>query len=159
MSVKCLSVSFRNSGDQGVGVPIYELLPPPPVSCTIEGMSERGGLSHLAWLIGPRGTTTDVHGKSVIVRHSYVEGLTPEEMYACIAGARKGLAQWWARWEQLGQGIRDRGAPRGFNVLARARRSKHPGIVFARAAATGEVDPLVDVDSRLFVGLPVTTHG
>jgi hypothetical protein len=44
-------------------------------------------------------------------------------------------------------------------VLARARRSKHPGIVFARAAATGEVDPLVDVDSRLFVGLPVTTHG
>ena len=29
------------------------------------------------------------------------------------------------------------------------------GIVFARAAATGEVDPLTDVDSRLFVGLPV----
>jgi hypothetical protein len=34
-------------------------------------------------------------------------------------------------------------------------RAKHPGVVFARAAATGEVDPLADVDSRLFIGLPV----
>jgi hypothetical protein len=34
-------------------------------------------------------------------------------------------------------------------------RAKHPGIVFAHAAATGEVDPLTDLESRLFVGLPV----
>jgi len=40
-------------------------------------------------------------------------------------------------------------------VLARARQAQHPGIVFARAAAIGEVDPLTDVDSRLLVGLPV----
>ncbi len=113
------------------------------------------GLSQLAWLIGPRGTTTDVRGERVIVRHSYVEGLTPEEMYACISGARKGLAEWWVRWEQLGHGIRERGAPTGFHVLARARRSQRPGIVFARAAASGEVDPLVDLDSRLMVGLPI----
>ena len=38
-------------------------------------------------------------------------------------------------------------------VLARARRSRHPGIVFARAAASGEVDRLEDIDSRLIVGL------
>ncbi len=43
----------------------------------------------------------------------------------------------------------------GFGVLARARRSPHPGVVLARAAAQGETDPLTDTDSRLFVGLPV----
>ncbi len=36
---------------------------------------------------------------------------------------------------------------------ARARRATRPGIVFAHAAYTGEVDPLTDVDSRLFIGL------
>jgi hypothetical protein len=41
----------------------------------------------------------------------------------------------------------------GFNVLARSMRSTAPGIVFA-AAARGEIDPLTNPDSRLFVGLP-----
>lgn len=113
------------------------------------------GLRQLAWLIGSRGTTRDVRGNVVIVRHGYSEGLTPEEMYACVVGAREALAQVVTEWEQMGQGVRDRSASRGFNVLARARRSKHPGIVFARAAAAGETDPLMDVDSRLLVGLPV----
>ena len=31
---------------------------------------------------------------------------------------------------------------------------KPTGIVFARAAATGTVEPLTDIDSRMFVGLP-----
>ena len=113
------------------------------------------GLRQLTWLIGPRGTARDVRGNVVIVRHGYSEGLTPEEMYACVVGAREALAQVVTEWEQMGQGVRDRSASRGFNVLARARRSKHPGIVFARAAAAGEIDPLADVDSRLLVGLPV----
>ena len=39
------------------------------------------------------------------------------------------------------------------SVLARAMRAEHPGLVFAHAAATGEIDPLTDLDSRLFVGL------
>ncbi len=43
--------------------------------------------------------------------------------------------------------------PEGRHVIARAMRSKHPGIVFARAAAAGETDPLEDTDARLFVGL------
>ena len=43
--------------------------------------------------------------------------------------------------------------PAGLNVLSRARRARHPGIVFARAAANGEVDRLEDLDSRLLVGL------
>ena len=33
-------------------------------------------------------------------------------------------------------------------------RSDHPGVVFARAAAIGEIDPLTDLDSALFVGIP-----
>jgi hypothetical protein len=97
----------------------------------------------------------DLHGQAVIVRHSQVEGLTPEELYACAVGARQGLAQLAARWEEL-----DRGTPGGesgwFTVLARARQAKRPGVVFARAAAIGEVDPLADIDSRLLVGLPVS---
>ncbi len=46
------------------------------------------------------------------------------------------------------------GAGEGYKVLARARRSPAPGIVFARAAVAAEEDPLTNVDSRLFVGLP-----
>jgi hypothetical protein len=89
------------------------------------------------------------------VRHSRVEGLTPEEPYASAAGARKGLAQYWKRWEGITEEVRQRDQPERFTVLARARRASHPSIVFARAAANGEVDPLVDADSRLLVGLAV----
>ena len=41
----------------------------------------------------------------------------------------------------------------GIHVIARAMRSKYPGIVFARAAAANEVDPLIDTDTRLFLGM------
>jgi hypothetical protein len=43
----------------------------------------------------------------------------------------------------------------GYNVLARAARTESPGVVFAAAAETGEVDPLTDLDARLTVGLPI----
>lgn len=109
------------------------------------------GRFHLPRLIGPRGAVTDIRGKPVIVRHTHVEGLTPEELYACSVGARKGLR---AHWEQIEQIARDRRESNRFTVLERARQAQHPGIVFARAAAIGEVDPLADVHSRLLVGLP-----
>ncbi len=113
------------------------------------------GLQHLAWLIGPRGVVADAAGQPFVVRRSFAKGLTPEEMNACVAGARLGLAGYLRRWEQLGQDRRQRHRPAGLHVLARARRSSRPGIVFARAAAAGETDPLVDVDARVLVGLPV----
>jgi RNA polymerase Rpb2, domain 6/RNA polymerase Rpb1, domain 2/RNA polymerase Rpb2, domain 3 len=111
------------------------------------------GRFHLPRLIGPRGAVTDIYGKPFIVRHTHVEGLTPEELYACSAGARKGL---WSYWKQVesAPGASDRRESNRFTVLARARQAQHPGVVFARAAAIGEVDPLTDVDSRLLVGLP-----
>ena len=113
------------------------------------------GLEQLAWLITGRGAVQDAAGNTVIVRHSYVEGLTPEEMFASVANARKGLAQVMVGWDQMNSALRERGQAQGFSVLARARRAKHPGIVFARAAAAHEVDLLTDVESRLLVGLPV----
>lgn len=111
------------------------------------------GRFQLPRLIGPRGAVTDIQGKPLIVRHTHVEGLTPEELYACSAGARRAL---WSYWKQVenAPGASDRRESNRFTVLARARQAQHPGIVFARAAAIGEVDPLTDVDSRLWVGLP-----
>jgi hypothetical protein len=114
------------------------------------------GRSHLPRLIGPRGAVTDMRGRPVIMRHTHVEGLTPEELYACSVGARKGLRAYWEQAEQSAQGAGNRRESNRFTVLARARQAQHPGIVFARAAAIGEIDPLTDVDSRLLVGLPAT---
>ena len=81
--------------------------------------------------------------------------MTSEEVFARVAGARKGLAQAVSEMEEMGTGMRERIAPTGYGALARARRSGRPGVVFARAAAGGETDPLTDADSRLFVGLSV----
>ena len=79
-------------------------------------------------------------------------------MFSFAAAARRGLGQLAARWQNLGYEARaSHNIPGRFTVLARARQAKRPGIVFARAAASGEIDPLIDVDSRLLVGLPVTT--
>jgi hypothetical protein len=75
-------------------------------------------------------------------------------MTAYMAAARKQVARVWQRWEEIGREIESQPSAHS-TVLARARRSERPGIVFARAAANGEVDPLVDVESRLWVGLPV----
>jgi hypothetical protein len=116
------------------------------------------GRLHLAALLGPAGPKVNAEGETVVIRHSRVEGLTPEELYAKAAGARQGLAELAWRWEGLGREMRapsgGRDQPEQFTLLARARRSTRPGIVFARAAANGEVDPLEDSQSRLLVGLP-----
>ncbi len=112
-----------------------------------------GGRRQLLQLIGPRAGVKDIQGNPAMVRHSLVEGLPPKEMYACTVGVRKGLAEIAARWNQIGQDVLDRHPPEWFTVLARARRAKLPGTVFARAAASGEVDPLLDEESRVMVGL------
>ncbi len=113
------------------------------------------GADQLAWVIGGRGVVEDMLGDPLIVQHGYAEGYSAEEMLACVAGARRGFAQVVREWEQLGQTFRERNVSRSFHVLTRALRASHPGVVFARAAALGEVDPLTDVESRLLVGLPV----
>ncbi len=113
------------------------------------------GLEQMAWLVEGRGPVVDERGRETIVQHSYSEGLTPKEMFACVAGARRGLARILTQWEQMGATFRERNVTKSFSVLTRALRARHPGLVFARAAAGGEVDPLVDVESRMLVGMPI----
>ncbi len=107
----------------------------------------------LHMVVGVRGVTTDASGKPVVVRRNYAQGLTPDEMVAGVAGARQGFAQLNVQNDQILGDVLKRSDPASLNVLARARRAKRPGIVFARAAASGEVDRLEDVDGRLLVGL------
>jgi hypothetical protein len=107
----------------------------------------------LVMVVGVRGVTTDVNGKPFIVRGNYAEGLTPEEMYTCVVGARQGFAQLHLQSDQMIQEAKKNSAPTGLSVLARALNARYPGIVFARAAANGEVDRLEDVYSRLLVGI------
>ena len=110
----------------------------------------RGSFQQLVQYLNAPGTVLDVRGNLVPIRHGFREGMTPEEVFARVNGARKGLAQVMSEMEEMARDV----ASTGYGVLARARRSRRPGIVFARAAAGGETDPLTDVDSRLFVGLP-----
>jgi hypothetical protein len=110
-------------------------------------------LRGLIWLFANRDPASDANGEPVIVRNCHVSGLSPDEMNACVVGSREGLAHFAQQWDQISQ-ITPAGSDHTkFSVLARARRSQHPGVVFARAAAIGERDPLSDIDSRLFVGL------
>lgn len=106
----------------------------------------------LVQFLGAFGTVPDVCGQMVPMRHGWREGLTPEEVYARVPGARRGLAQALLEMDERGRAHQRVSA--GFGVLARARRSWHPGVVLARAAAQDETDLLTDMDSRLFVGLP-----
>ncbi len=128
----------------------------------------RGSLSHLANLIGPRvldvsfgqeGTHDGFGNLSQIVRRGFVDGLTSEELLAAAIPARVGMAMVALGCADTGYGLRRTGPSGGFTVVARAMRASHPGIVFARAAAIGECDPLTDLDSRLFAGLGEQPEG
>jgi hypothetical protein len=106
-------------------------------------------------LVGVRGAGIDESGKPVIIRHGNATGLTPAEFLAATVGARQGLAQYIRQSDQLAQAALTRSAPTRLTVLVRARRAQQPGIVFARAAANQEIDPLEDPESRVLVGLPI----
>ena len=135
--------TFNDYADNDLGVHLT----------TMKTRSRPPQLRGLIWLFANRDPATDVNGDPFIVRNSHVSGLTSEEMNACVVGAREGLARFSQQWDQLIQVTPAGSDHTRFSVLARARRAQHPGIIFARAAAIGERDPLTDIDSRLFVGL------
>ena len=112
----------------------------------------------LVIVAGKRGVVMDENGQPFIVKHGNSEGLTAPELLACTVGARQGLAQVFIQSEQLVHSALTRNAPTSLTVLSRARRARQPGIVFARAAANQEIDPLEDAESRLLVGLPLDGH-
>ena len=123
--------------------------------------SGTGGGMQLGRLVGSPGSVTAVSGQTTAIRHGLAEGLTPAEGYALAVEQLEGIgrvASSW-NWADLYTGshahLREtyKDSP-GFTVLARAMRATWPGPVFAHAAATGETDPLTDVNSRVFVGLP-----
>ncbi len=114
-----------------------------------------GEIQQLAGLLSTQGAVRDIQDQQVAIRHGYREGLQPIEIYALAIGAREQLAQTHQEWRQIEQEIHKRSIAKSFSVLARAMRAEQPGIVFAHAASIGEIDPLTERDSRLFVGLPV----
>ena len=101
--------------------------------------------------VGAYGVVEDVDGSRVVVRHALRDGMTPEEFYTLCVGARNGIARAAAEMEHISRTLRQSNRPTGYGVLARAMRARHPGLVFARAAAANQTDPLTDPDSRLFV--------
>ena len=103
-----------------------------------------------------QGTVSDIRDRDVVIRNGYCDGLTSDELYTLCVGSREGLVRFNLELERVAWELRDSSQSKGFTILSRAMRAKHPGVVFARAAACGEVDLLTDTDSRLFVGLPVT---
>jgi hypothetical protein len=113
----------------------------------------RGALQQVQSLVGPWRLAHTVHGQVIPITHGYNDGLTLEELFALIGEARESLAQIARRWEQADTYTVESSGATTFNVLARARRAKRPGIVFVLATASSEVDPLLDAESRLFVGI------
>ena len=113
----------------------------------------RGSTNQLAQLIAPRGAVSDVRRRIAHIRNGWQSGLTPDEVMASVVGARRGLFQMHVELDELLSGQEARERPDGHGVLSRARRAQRPGVVFARAAAAGEVDPLTDEYARLFVGI------
>ncbi len=112
-----------------------------------------GEIQQLVGLLSTQGAARDIQGCQIPVRHGYRDGLQPAEIYALAIRARESFARIQQDWMQVELEIRKRSITKSFSVLARAMRAEQPGIVFAHAASIGEVDPLTDRDSRLFVGL------
>lgn len=96
------------------------------------------------------GLLTGFDGESVVVKNGYCEGVTAQEYLALTADIWRALAHVnvsWGTYQKKGQALSDG------SVLVRASAVRKPGLVFARAAQSGERDPLKDVYSRLFVGV------
>jgi hypothetical protein len=116
----------------------------------------RGSLASLARLLAAWGVLRDTEGKPAIIRNSFTTGLEPDEMYTHVVPAREAL---WrvtadiAEAIRTGYGAKEATRSSGFGVIARAMRGKRPGAILTRAAERHELDPLTDIDSRLFVGL------
>ncbi|MHC4339239.1 MAG: hypothetical protein ACYSX0_03355 [Planctomycetota bacterium] len=113
----------------------------------------RGTVGMLVNLLGNRGPVEDAAGNPVTIARGLADGLPPEQYLACAAEARCVVARFAYEYTQSAYELEQSSRSKGFHVLARAMRARNSGIVFAQAAAAGEVDPLTDPDSRLFVGM------
>ena len=113
----------------------------------------RGNWDQLRQYVAPAGLVYNANRELVPVLHGWRDGLPVDELLTRTVGARLGLARALAEMIEVSRDVSKQSAPSGYGVLARARRSDNPGVVFARAAMKGEVDLLTDQYSRLFVGI------
>lgn len=116
----------------------------------------RANLRQLARIVGPWPSRFRRNGaaETVTIQRGYRDGLTPEELRGIVRNHWEGLDRANQEWLRFEEKLGASRLTHGLGVLARARQWQRPGIVFARAAASGEIDPLTDPDTRLFVGLP-----
>lgn len=113
----------------------------------------RGNLRQLRVLLAGYCTVTGPDRRPAVTRHSLFEGISATEMPLIAAGGRRGIAHADFNMFRAAYGVTPPARSTGWGVIARALRSETPALVFARAAERGEVDPLSDLDARLFVGL------
>ena len=128
-----------------------ESIPFPFLLAALSGA--RGTLVQAPRYLASFGLVENVTGKRVPIRPSLNEGVSAKELGIMAVGSRRGQAHAVRELEQVTRILWERYRPTGLNVLDRAMRSRFPGIVFARAAFGGEIDPLTSAESRLFVGL------
>ena len=140
--VSAVLAQFSEYEDDDLGIPA--LL----VAC-----GARANWQQIRLYVAPQGITRNAQGGFTPLKRGFREGLTPEELFARAVGARWGLANALAEMLAIQSDLETQSAPGGYGVLARARRSDTPGVVFARAAQKNERDPLTDEYSRLFVGI------
>ena len=106
----------------------------------------------LGRLVGVPAWVRNILGERVLIRRGYSQGLTTSELQVEVVEHLENLAQLSTGMEAAAQQLREENRSQSFHVLGRASRARQPGHIFARAAATGEIDPLVDWEARLFVG-------
>ena len=97
----------------------------------------------------------DILGNWRLQNRGIIHGLDPDELFHLALFSRKSLGNMTNAYHRMGEELWQSTAPKGMHIMARAARFRCPGYVFARAAATGETDPLIDMDTRLFAGLDV----
>lgn len=82
----------------------------------------------------------------------HLDGVSAPELFVLARNARKHIHELLTTIQNAGHRMRSEEQPRGYGILARAVRAEQPGTVIGSAAATGEIDPLADIDAKLFVG-------
>jgi hypothetical protein len=82
----------------------------------------------------------------------YLDGLTIQDLIRATHGAGSYIRKLQTDMDISGHTFRSEKQPKGYGILARATRADRPGVVIASAAETGEIDPLLDVDAKLFTG-------
>ena len=117
-------------------------------------LSHSGGRSFPLWrhfykLVGAPQAT----GRGGADRTALCAGLRSEEYFADAVQVWHSIHQLHQDANTTGREIRRDNLPTGFDVLARAKRSVKPGVVFARAAHREAAETLTDDYSRLFAGL------